>query len=589
MRAVRTALATALLTVAASPAGAQYIVEMEDGSVYEWTDLNIRQRGDDWSISKTTSYNPNTELSKIKAISVATMEARLAAYKAPSGDRYNDNYVARAGWGSRASWNLANVHDPTVMRADDGYYYMFQTDAGYGNPIGGSNGHFYCRRSKNLVEWEAVGAVMKSLPAWVKPKLNEIRAEMGLGESTVNWSGGDFGYWAPCARRVSHDLYRLYYVITIPGYIDGPNTWGERAFIGLMETDNPADANSWQDRGFVITNYSDRNLSFRVSPTAWQSCYYKYNAIDPSYVITPEGDHWLVYGSWHSGFAAVQLDAETGKPLTDPLPNPWGAANEAAYGKRIFTRNASDRWQGSEAPEVVYNPETGYYYLFLAYDELAVAYNTRVVRSRNITGPYYRYGSGGGNGSNVTTGGDAYPIVTHPYKFADGDGWVGISHCCIFDDGQGNWFYASQARFPENVGGNPYSNALMVGHVRSIRWTEEGWPIVMPERYGAVPQAPISEDELVGQWENITLKYEYRVQQKSVTITLGEDHKVQGAPFTGSEWSWDAEKRILKIGSNYKLYVQRELDWEASPRKATIVYAGYNYGGTQTYWGKKKQ
>lgn len=47
MRAVRTALATALLTVAASPAGAQYIVEMEDGSVYEWTDLNIRQRGDD--------------------------------------------------------------------------------------------------------------------------------------------------------------------------------------------------------------------------------------------------------------------------------------------------------------------------------------------------------------------------------------------------------------------------------------------------------------------------------------------------------------------------------------------------------------
>ena len=29
--------------------------------------------------------------------------------------------------------NLANVHDPSVMKAADGYYYMYQTDASYGN------------------------------------------------------------------------------------------------------------------------------------------------------------------------------------------------------------------------------------------------------------------------------------------------------------------------------------------------------------------------------------------------------------------------------------------------------------------------
>lgn len=36
----------------------------------------------------------------------------------------------------------------------------------------------------------------------------------------------------------------------------------------------------------------------------------------------------------------------------------------------------------------------------------------------------------------------------------------------------------------------------MMGHVRSIRWTKDGWPLVMPERYGAVPKVAITEEEL---------------------------------------------------------------------------------------------
>lgn len=69
----------------------------------------------------------------------------------------------------------------------------------------------------------------------------------------------------------------------------------------------------------------------------------------------------------------------------------------------------------------------------------------------------------------------------------------------------GNWFYTSQGRFPVNVGGNEYSNAIMMGHVRSIRWDANGWPLVMPERYGAVPQAPITENEIAGDWEHLAL------------------------------------------------------------------------------------
>lgn len=504
-----------------------------------------------------------------------SIDEQLENYVAPT---YVDNYVDIAGWEQRDKWNLANVHDPTVVLAEDGYYYMYQTDASYGNAHT-AGGHFHSRRSKDLVNWEYLGGVMQSLPDWVIPKLNEIRKEMGLKE--VSPSLADFGYWAPCVRKVRNGLYRMYYSIVCPGTLNGNGTWSERAFIGLLENSNPANNNGWEDKGYVITNASDKELNFNVASNDWANCYYKWNAIDPSYLIDNDGKHYLIYGSWHSGIAALEVDTETGKP--NALPLPFGNNEDiAAYGSLIATRKMGDRWQGSEGPEIVYNAATGYYYLFMAYDALEVSYNTRVCRSKNIYGPYL-----GIDGTDLThTGGDMLPVVTHPYKFNGSYGWVGISHCAVFDDGNGNWYYASQGRYPENVAGNPYSNALMMGHVRSIRWTESGWPVVMPERYGAVPQVAITEDELVGNWEHIDLSYSYGKQKESSTMTLAADHTITAGSWKGGTWSYNADKQIL-TANGVELCLQRETDWEASPRTHTIVYAGYT--NSKTYWGKKSK
>lgn len=499
------------------------------------------------------------------------------------GQNLDDDYTNIADWSNRFKWNLANVHDPSVVLADDGYYYMYQTDASYGNAHvgeGQARGHFYCRRSKDLVNWEFMGPTMHGVPTWMKVKLNEIRKAMGLGTSTTDFRNqNQFGYWAPCVRRISKDLYRMYYVVTLPGTINGAGTWSERCFIGLMETKNPADIDSWVDKGFVVTNYSDLELNYKVSATDYAHCYFKYNAIDPSLIINEKGEHWLIYGSWHSGFADMQLDPSTGKPL-HALGNPWGKENEASYGKFIYTRQLGNRWQASEAPEVVYHD--GYYYLFIAYDELSVAYNTRVVRSKNIDGPYYDI-----TGKDVTNhGGDAYPILTHPYKFGNHHGWVGISHCAVFNDGKGNWYYASQQRFPENYKGNANSNALMLGGVRSIIWTSDGWPLVLPERYAGITQKAITETELLGDWQHINLAYHYKKQDASVVMTLGNDHKVKSGWKAGKAWTFDASKNVLTI-DNERFYLRRELDWEADPRKETIVYVGLSKDGKTTYWGKK--
>lgn len=507
----------------------------------------------------------------ILTTSEGTMEEELATYRGP---KYPDYYADLSGWGDRAQWNLANVHDPSVVKAADGYFYMYQTDASYGNTHM-AGGHFHGRRSKDLVNWEYLGGTMKALPDWVVPRLNEIRKDMGLGE--VNPDVNAFGYWAPSVVKVNDSLYRMYYSIVVPGLLDGEGTWVERAFIGMMENSDPANNEGWEDKGYVITNSSDRGLGFRVAANDWGNCYYKYNAIDPSVIITEAGEHWMIYGSWHSGIAAVKLDASTGKPAS--LGNPFGSdADIAPYGKLIATRQAGNRWQASEGPEVVYH--NGYYYLFLAYDALDVAYNTRVVRSKNIEGPYLDI-----NGVDVTnTGGDALPVVTHPYKFNNSPGWVGFSHCAVFDDGEGNWYYSSQARFPVGINGNDASNALMMGHVRSIVWTADGWPLVMPERYGAVPQVPVGENELLGEWEAIDMAYVYAVMKESAAVTLGDDHKVAGGLWDGADWSYDEATQVLTV-AGVKLYVKRECDWEDPERRATIVFAGID--SRTTYWGKK--
>lgn len=506
-------------------------------------------------------------------------DEQLLNYQAPT---YPDDYTSIAGWESRDQWNLANVHDPSVMKADDGYYYMYQTDASYGNAHE-AGGHFHCRRSQNLVDWEYLGGTMQEAPAWVKEKLNTLRAEEGLAPI----ENPNYGYWAPVVRKIRNGLYRMYYCIVVNDNIDGENSWGERAFIGLMETADPA-SNQWEDKGYVICSSSDKGMNDYGRPSAsdWNA-YFKYNAIDPTLVITSDNRHWLTYGSWHSGFATIELNPETGKTMNE-LPSPW-AIQDNSYGALVATRgDSNNRWQASEGPDVVYRD--GYYYMFIAYGQLEVAYNTRVVRSENPEGPYVDM-----LGNSATSGQDMYPEVTAPYKFAGSEGWVGISHCGIFDDGNGNWFYASQGRFPVNVGGNQYSNAIMMGHIRSIRWTEDGWPVVMPERYGAVPKVAITQSELVGEWELIQFKptpenstlNDNAEQYGSVVITLQEEGTVvSNAWGEGTTWSFDADNNVLSIGDN-KIYIQREVDWEKSPRGLTIVGGGYENGGKITNWMKK--
>ena len=517
---------------------------------------------------------------------------------------FNDDYRSVAGWSFKDQWNLANVHDPSIAYYK-GYYYMFNTDASFGNEHlkGPDHIHFPGKRSKDLVNWSYVpGPFSKNEPAWVYTRLNEIRKRMGLDAIGRSSLYDNCGYWAPVIRTVTvngEERLRMYYCVVVNNYIGSgkalsepfDGTWSERAFIGMAETTSPATGN-WTDYGFVTCSSSDKGKDGYARPDVnnWDAYFY-YNAIDPTYVVA-DGRHYLIHGSWHSGFALLEVDPKTGMPLKD-LGDPWAdnaSGLTARYGARIGARNTT-RWQGSEAPEIIY--KDGYFYLFMAYDGLDIPYNTRVVRAEKIDGPYYDIT--GRNFSNAR--GDCYPIVTHPYKFSKGSGWVGISHCAVFQqDGTGDWFYASQGRFPTDAGGNA-PNAVMMGHVRRIVWCpsaadalDDLWPISLPERYAGLTRTPVKADEIAGTWEHINLKYDYGKQDTAAKLTLSADGKMSGA-LTGT-WSFDEAKQFLTLtagGKTVVVVVSHEVDWEASPRQETVVYAGTEKTLNATWWGKKVQ
>ncbi|WP_433616555.1 family 43 glycosylhydrolase [Paenibacillus cellulositrophicus] len=172
-----------------------------------------------------------------------------------------------------------------------------------------------------------------------------------------NQSGLDV--WAPDIFYYNGTYY-LYYAIS---------TFGSKvSAIGLVTTTSIS-GGKWTDQGMVISSNDSSN----------------YNAIDPNLTQDEKGNLWLTFGSWSNGIYITAIDKSTMKPSGN------------AY--RIATKSG-----GIEAPNIVYNPNTGYYYLFVSIGKccsgLDSTYQVAVGRSKSILGPYVDK-----NGTDMKNGG----------------------------------------------------------------------------------------------------------------------------------------------------------------------------------------
>lgn len=143
--------------------------------------------------------------------------------------------------------------DPTVIRAEDGTFYLYATEDMRNVPI------FH---SANLVDWKLVGTTFtdNSRPKWL-PK---------------------GGIWAPDIQRVG-GKYHLYYAKSVWG-----GEWD--AGIGVAVSNSPAGP------------FVDRGCMFTSKQIGIQNC------IDPFY-IEDGGKKYLFFGSFH-GIYGVELTAD---------------------------------------------------------------------------------------------------------------------------------------------------------------------------------------------------------------------------------------------------------------------------------------
>jgi arabinan endo-1,5-alpha-L-arabinosidase len=461
-----------------------------------------------------------------------------------------DDYSALTDIQHYKEWGTYNVHDPSVIKAGDTYY-MYSTDAIWW-PEGAQQtsdsiqvGNIHVRRTKDLVNWEFVGWAFDSIPGEAQAHIREASGGKEAG-----------GIWAPYIQKVA-DGYRLYYSVSV----FGANT----STIGLATSTSPE--GPWEHQGLVVK-------TFESSPM---------NAIDPSVVVDAEnGNHWMIYGSYFGGLFALQLNPETGLAL-----------REGDQGK-VVARRAQGKERIIEAPEVIYKPDTKKYYLFVSYDALFTHYNVRVGRADKPEGPYLDM-----FGKDMADTTNNYPVLTYAYRFGGHPGWAGVAHPAVLND-EGRFFMFHQGRLaPENL--------MMVLHAREMFWTEDGWPVVSPQRYAQVPQTPIDREAVAGSWEFIHLRevkdtvtlwqgqippggwhYSHSMFNNAKTLNLLPDGAIEGdSEFV--RWSLEGNKLLLQpgqAGQGTSVILSRGWDWENNVE--TLVFTGLAADGFSV-WGKQLQ
>ncbi|GGM38650.1 arabinan endo-1,5-alpha-L-arabinosidase [Paraliobacillus quinghaiensis] len=168
--------------------------------------------------------------------------------------------------------------DPSIIKADDGYYYAYGTEDAWGEH---SKAVFTpIIKSKNLIDWEYVGPAFEAKP---------------------NWKGAG-SLWAPDIQKYQ-DKYYLYYSLSI---------WGDsNPGIGVALSDNPE--GPFEDQGKLFT-------SEEIGVA---------NSIDPFFYLTEDGIPYLFWGSFH-GIYGIEL-AEDGLSTKGEKFQIAGDAFEAPY------------------------------------------------------------------------------------------------------------------------------------------------------------------------------------------------------------------------------------------------------------------
>ncbi|PZD97764.1 hypothetical protein DNH61_00420 [Paenibacillus sambharensis] len=382
-----------------------------------------------------------------------------------------------------------SVHDPSIIK-DNGTYYVFGS-------------HLAAAKTNDLMSWDLIDTDVTDDNKIIPNVTKELAEALQWAETKT--------LWAADVIKMNGKYY-MYYNAS-----EGSKPLSAMGIATADSIEGP-----YTDQGLFLK--SGKGLS--TDGTPFDATIHP-STVDPNVFFDKDGKLWMVYGSYSGGIFILEMNKETGFPLEGQ-----------GHGKRLLGGNHSR----IEAPYINYNPETGYYYLYVTFGGLDSfgGYNMRVARSLNPDGPYEDYEGKDMINSHGPQGSFFADEAIEPYgvkllgnflfsnlnataNFPD-YGYVSAGHnSVLYEESTGKTFNFFHSRFPYRGEGHEV-------RVHQMFMNEDGWPLIAPHRYTGETIGAINAAEIPGDYHYVNHgKKITKDIQPTVAIKLLADGTVTGA------------------------------------------------------------
>ena len=462
-----------------------------------------------------------------------------------------------------------SVHDPSILEVD-GTYYIFGS-------------HMSAASSTDLRTWTSIGnGYTPSNPLFDNLFATEhVFDYSGSGGSVIPTNDGGKHVWAPdVIYNKAQGLYYMYFCTSSTWNAsnlcyatsekpEGPYTWkGALIYSGFTsESIGATDVLDYVTEDYALSNYVTLGDEYDYEDYP--------NAIDPTVFYDEDGKMWMVYGSWSGGIFLLEIDEATGEvihPEADPENNV-----DAYFGKRLL----GGGHKSIEGPYIMYDEQSGYYYLFVSYGSLTSngGYQIRVFRSETVDGDYVdmngQYPTKGLNHTyyGLKLSGNYYlPSLTKAY--------MATGHNSAFVDEDGKMYIVYHTRFDD---GQEYHEP----RVHQFFLNEEGWPCMLPYATDgeSISAEGYDKDEIVGEYYMIDQGTNVDAEiAEPIKVILSARGNVYGDGITGT---WEA-----KSGTYYVHITMNEVEYsgvfcEMNDEAGTPVMTFSMVGANKSIWGVK--
>ena len=489
---------------------------------------------------------------------------------------------------SAGDFARASVHDPSVVKLEEGGYYIIGS-------------HLGAARSADLKNWQS--AANSNLGSTRTTFFRDIYKDLAIPEK---WSNTTNGYnlagnmWAPdiiynpamgkyCMYlSVNGQVWNSSVVLCTSDKIDGPYTYqGTIVYSGF--TNNKTNNVNDTDVPRVLGQNPD--ISRYLSNGSWNASYGT-NAIDPAVFYDESGDLHMVYGSWFGGIYMLELDEKTGLRDYNVKYETKANAADAYMGKKI----AGGNYVSGEGPYIEYmkapGAEKGYYYLFVSYGFFNSngGYNMRIFRSENPQGPYTDQNGNSAifprGGDNI--GGNTGERLMSNYQWACNDRpFKAQGHNSALMDDDGKLYVVYHTKFDDAFGFHEV-------RVHQLIMNEDGWITAAPYEYSGetLSETGHARDAVVGEYDFIfhTLNQRFENEksadvEKPKTVSLNADGTVSGA-VTGT-WAMRGGSPYMSISFGNVTYKGAFLVQADESKQMTQRMTFTATGNNTCIWGSK--